>query len=109
MESAFTTETPTPCKPPETLYESTDQFSPACNSVITISADQLPSSSVCISTGIPLPLSKMRTELSDFKCTVISVQNPAKDSSIELSKTENHMVVKIHPVSPIYIPGPSFS
>src|SRR5687767_6569741 len=34
---ALTQLTPTPCKPPETLYESLSNFPPACNTVITTS------------------------------------------------------------------------
>jgi len=34
----FTTETPTPCSPPETLYVSLSNFPPACSTVITTSA-----------------------------------------------------------------------
>ena len=31
IDEAITTETPTPCNPPDTLYESWSNFPPACN------------------------------------------------------------------------------
>ena len=37
-ESALTTETPTPCNPPEILYELWSNFPPACNCVMITSA-----------------------------------------------------------------------
>ena len=37
-ERAFVTDTPTPCKPPEILYELWSNFPPACNCVIITSA-----------------------------------------------------------------------
>ncbi len=55
-----TTDTPTPCKPPDTLYEFWSNLPPACSSVITISAaERLGSflSSFFTSVGIPRPLS----------------------------------------------------
>ena len=42
-ERAFTTETPTPCNPPETLYESLSNFPPAQILVITTSRADTPS------------------------------------------------------------------
>src|ERR1700733_2461420 len=44
-ESAFTQLTPTPCRPPETLYEFESNFPPACSLVITTCAAETPSSS----------------------------------------------------------------
>ncbi len=35
-ESAFTTLMPTPCSPPDTLYESESNFPPECNTVNTM-------------------------------------------------------------------------
>ena len=37
-ESAFTTETPTPCRPPDTLYPSPPNLPPACSFVSTTSS-----------------------------------------------------------------------
>src|SRR3989338_7958593 len=63
IESAFTTETPTPCKPPETLYESPPNFPPACKVHSAVSsADFLVFG--CISTGIPRPSSVTEIRLS---------------------------------------------
>src|ERR1035438_7802211 len=39
-ESAFTQLTPTPCRPPETLYELESNLPPACNLVITRSEER---------------------------------------------------------------------
>ena len=85
-DKALTTETPTPCKPPETLYELSSNLPPACKTVIITSAAGFFSSG-CMSTGMPLPLSETVTELSTFISTVIASQCPAKASSIELSTT----------------------
>ena len=49
--NAFTTETPTPCKPPETLYESSSNLPPACNTVMMTSAAEV-FSVLCLSTGM---------------------------------------------------------
>ena len=86
VDNAFTQETPTPCKPPETLYESLSNFPPACNTVITTSRADFFSFS-CRSVGIPRPLSETVIELSSLINTSISEQCPANASSIELSTT----------------------
>ena len=59
----MTTETPTPCRPPETLYELLSNLPPACSSVMMTSAAER-FSSLCRSTGMPRPLSSTVTELS---------------------------------------------
>ena len=41
-ESALTTETPTPCRPPETLYELSSNFPPECSTVMMTSAAETP-------------------------------------------------------------------
>src|SRR5699024_3325420 len=41
-DRAFTTETPTPCNPPDTLYAALLNFPPACNTVSTVSTVDLP-------------------------------------------------------------------
>ena len=46
---------------------------------------------LCISTGIPLPLSDTLTELFLLIFTIIVLQKPAKASSIELSTTSKIM------------------
>lgn len=84
MESAFTQETPTPCSPPDTLYEPLSNLPPAWSTVITTSSADLCSFS-CRSTGIPRPLSCTTMELSWFIVTSMCVQKPASASSMELS------------------------
>jgi hypothetical protein len=88
-ERAFTTETPTPCRPPETLYEPPSWFSnlpPACSAV---SASSRPDtfSVGWMSTGMPRPLSTTVTELSTWMVTSTRSAKPASASSIELSTT----------------------
>ena len=73
LERAFTTETPTPCKPPETLYESLSNLPPAPILVITTSSAETPSF-LCRSTGIPRPLSSTVTEPSSLIATPIVSQ-----------------------------------
>ena len=56
-ESALTHETPTPCRPPETLYESLSNLPPACSVVMTTSSAGF-FMVAWMSTGIPRPLSR---------------------------------------------------
>jgi hypothetical protein len=85
-DRAFTTETPTPWRPPETLYVSRSNFPPACRTLRTTSAAGFPSSGMR-STGIPRPLSSTVTELSAWMTTETVSQYPAIASSMELSTT----------------------
>ena len=85
-DRAFTTETPTPWSPPETLYASFSNLPPAWSIVITTSAADFPSFS-CMSVGMPRPLSTTVTLLSTWIVTSILLQKPACASSIELSTT----------------------
>ncbi len=105
-DNALTTDTPTPCKPPDTLYELSSNLPPACSCVIITCAAETFSSS-CSPTGIPRPLSFTVTEPSAFNITSMRSQYPANDSSIALSTTSYTMWCKPVPssVSPIYIPG----
>jgi len=107
-DNALTTETPTPCRPPATLYEFESNLPPAWSSVITISAAERPSSSsLWTSVGIPRPLSTTLIELSVWMVAMISSQKPASASSTALSTTSNTMWCRPVPseVSPMYIPG----
>src|SRR3954469_21810901 len=107
-ESAFTTDTPTPCRPPDTLYEFESNLPPACSSVMTISAaERLASSSSLMPVGMPRPLSSTEIELSVWIVSTISSQYPARASSTALSTTSNTMWCRPVPseVSPMYIPG----
>ncbi len=63
IESAFTTEMPTPWRPPETAYPPPPNLPPACRIVMTTSTVDL-FSCLLRSTGMPRPLSSTRTELS---------------------------------------------
>src|SRR6185503_4945118 len=102
------TDTPTPCRPPETLYEFWSNLPPACSSVITISAaERLRSSSSLMSVGMPRPLSTTEMELSVWITTLMSSQWPANASSIALSTTSKTMWWSPVPseVSPMYMPG----
>jgi len=85
-ESAFTTDTPTPCSPPETLYVVLSNLPPACS---IVSATSTPGffSVLCRSTGMPRPLSTTVIELSAWIVTSMRVQYPASASSTELSTT----------------------
>ena len=72
-DNAFTTEMPTPCRPPETLYDVSSNFPPECNTVMMTSAAETPSS-LCISTGIPRPLSDTVTDSSAWMVTTTRSQ-----------------------------------
>src|SRR5262245_18000719 len=85
-DSALTTDTPTPCRPPETLYVFWSNLPPACSTVITTSTVDLPAC-LCISTGMPRPSSSTRQLPSPKSVTVTFLQKPAIASSIELSTT----------------------
>ena len=103
--NAFTQLTPTPCKPPDTLYDPLSNFPPACNTVMTTS-NALLFSLVCIPVGIPLPSSCTVIELSSFIATVMFLQCPANASSIELSTTSyTRWCNPFTLMSPIYIAG----
>ena len=71
VDKAFTTETPTPWRPPEKVYSLLENLAPAC-SLEKISSTPGTFSSGCMSTGIPLPSSSTVMELSLFRQTDIS-------------------------------------
>ena len=104
-ESALTTEAPTPCSPPEAVYEPPPNLPPACNLVITTST---PVSLVLgsISTGIPRPSSLTSAEPSGCKVTMIFLHDPASASSIALSTISQRQCINPRPsFDPMYIPG----
>src|SRR5437773_6212549 len=72
-DSAFTTDTPTPCNPPETLYVLLSNLPPACS---TVSATSTPGffSVLWMSTGMPRPLSTTVIALSAWMVTSICVE-----------------------------------
>src|SRR6185437_2031870 len=86
VDSALTTETPTPCRPPETAYDLLSNLPPACSVVITTSTAGLFSPG-WLSTGMPRPLSHTLTPPSASNVTSIRSQYPASASSTALSTT----------------------
>ena len=104
-DSALTTETPTPCKPPDTLYPSPPNLPPAWRMVKTTSTVGIFSFG-CLSIGMPRPLSATVTELSGCIHTSILSQYPANASSTELSTTSYTRWCRPRgPVEPMYMPG----
>ncbi len=84
-DSAFTTDEPTPCRPPENWYCADENLPPACSVVSTSSsADFL--NSFLTSTGMPRPSSTTVTDLASL-CSVtwMWVAKPLITSSTELS------------------------
>src|SRR5664280_128415 len=107
LDRALTTETPTPWRPPETLYPPpSPNFAPAWRTVRTISAADFP---LCLGigpVGMPRPLSLTLTPPSARRVTLMRVQNPAMASSTELSTTsQTRWWSPVGPVDPMYIPG----
>ena len=106
VDRALTTEMPTPCRPPETAYESESNLPPACNWVMTTWTVGMPDS--CISTGIPRPSSTTSTPPSSSNVTLTPVAWPAIASSTELSTTSQIRWCRPRsPVEPMYMPGRS--
>ncbi len=72
-DRAFTTDAPTPCRPPEAVYEPPPNLPPACSLVMTSST---PESLVfrSLSTGMPRPLSRTSADPSACKITSTRVQ-----------------------------------
>ena len=103
--SALTTEAPTPCSPPEAVYDPPPNLPPACSLVITSST---PESLVLrsTSTGMPRPLSLTSAEPSACRITSIRVQCPPSASSTELSKISHRQWCSPRlSVDPMYMPG----
>ena len=105
VDKALTTEAPTPCKPPETLYPPPPNLPPAWRTVKTVSSAGRPVFS-WISTGIPRPSSWTVTLPSSLIVTSILVAKPASRSSILLSIiSHTKWCNPWELVEPIYIPG----
>jgi hypothetical protein len=107
-DRAFTTLTPTPCRPPETLYDPSPSLSnlpPAC-STVSASSTAGTFSVGCRSTGMPRPSSTTVMELSPWMVTSTCVAWPAIASSMELSTTSYTRWCRPRAlVDPMYIPG----
>ena len=105
-DNALTTDAPTPCRPPDTLYPlSPPNFPPACNFVYTVSAADIFVFG-CISTGIPLPSSSTFIIFPGSIVTCIFLQYPAKASSTALSTISyTKWWSPLIDTLPIYIPG----
>ena len=104
VDSAFTTDEPTPCRPPLVLYTELSNLPPACSVENTTRAADTPLA--CIPTGIPRPLSSTVHEPFFSRVTLMVSQAPARCSSTELSTISyirwfSPLVVTL----PIYIPG----
>ena len=105
VERAFTTEIPTPWRPPLTVYAPDSNFPPACKVVKTVVRAETFVFGWGF-TGIPLPLSSTVTDPFFSKETFISEHLPAIASSTELSTTSQMRWCKpFGPVDPIYIAG----
>ena len=102
--SAFTTEAPTPWRPPEDEYAPVPNLPPAWSSVNTISsAVRLPS---FLPIGMPRPLSQTSTEPSLWRVTSIRLAKPAAASSTALSMSSHtRWCSPSGPVPPMYMPG----
>ena len=83
-DSALTTEAPTPCRPPDALYEPPPNLPPACSLVITTSRPVSPVLG-SMSTGMPRPSSRTSSDSSGCRTTVMCLQWPASASSTALS------------------------
>ena len=102
----MTTDTPTPWRPPETLYPEPPNLPPACSVVSTISAAERSGYWGCGSTGMPRPSSATRQPPSASRVTSIRVQYPAMASSTALSTTsQTRWCSPVGPVDPMYMPG----
>src|SRR5690606_28191523 len=106
VDSAFTTDEPTPWRPPDTAYPPPPNLPPACSTVSTTSTVDLVGSDECGSTGMPRPLSTTRIAPSARIVTTIVSQKPASASSTELSTISYTRWCRPRgPVEPMYMPG----
>ncbi len=104
-DSAFTTEAPTPWRPPVATYDEPPNLPPACSLVKTTST---PGSPVLgsLSTGMPRPWSSTSAEPSAWRVTSIRSQAPASASSTPLSMISQRQCMSPRvSVEPTYMPG----
>ncbi|OPZ49222.1 MAG: hypothetical protein BWY91_03117 [bacterium ADurb.BinA028] len=105
LDRALTTDEPTPCRPPDTLYPPPPNLPPACNWVSTSSTALTPSVG-WMSVGMPRPLSRTRTPPSARSVTSIVSAYPASASSTALSTISHTRWCRPRsPVDPMYMPG----
>src|SRR5450756_3076657 len=104
-DSALTTEAPTPCRPPEAVYEPPPNLPPACSLVNTTSTPVRPVRG-SRSTGMPRPLSRTSTDPSAISTTSMRSHAPARASSTELSMISHTQCMSPREsVEPMYMPG----
>src|SRR5579883_15023 len=102
LDKAFTTEIPTPCKPPEKRYCLFENLAPLCN-FVKINSTPVSPSSGCISTGIPRPSSITSSEPSLKSTTSMDEAWPSMASSTLLSMASWAKWLGL--VVSVYIPG----
>ena len=106
VESALTTLTPTPWRPPEVLYALPSNLPPEWRVVMMTSSADLPGYFGCGSTGMPRPLSKTVRRLPGSSVTSMRLAWPATASSIALSMTSAARWWSARAsVPPMYMPG----
>ncbi|CPU65641.1 Uncharacterised protein [Mycobacteroides abscessus] len=104
-DSALTTDAPTPCRPPDAVYDPPPNLPPAWSLVNTTSTPDRPVFG-SMSTGMPRPSSSTVTEVSACSTTRIFEQLPASASSTELSMISQRQCMRPREsVVPMYMPG----
>ena len=105
VDNALTTDIPTPCSPPLTVYAPDSNLPPAWRVVKTVVRAETFVFG-CGLTGIPLPLSETVTDPFFSSSISIAVHLPAIASSTELSTTSQMRWCRpMGPVEPIYMAG----
>ena len=104
-DSALTTESPTPCRPPVATYEPPPNLPPACSLVATTSTPGRPVRG-SLSVGMPRPSSCTSTESSGCSVTSTWCAAPARASSTPLSMISHRQCMSPRvSVEPMYMPG----
>ncbi len=104
-DSAFTTEAPTPCRPPVALYEPAPNLPPACSLVNTTSTPDRPVRG-SMSTGMPRATSSTAMLPSALSATVMRSPKPPSASSTQLSMISHMQCIRPRvSVEPMYIAG----
>ena len=104
-ESALTTESPTPCRPPVATYEPPPNLPPACSFVATTSTPGRPVLG-SLSVGMPRPSSCTSADPSGCRDTSTLWAAPASASSTPLSMISHRQCMSPRvSVDPMYMPG----